>query len=86
MARPTKSHGLYIQCVGRELRLAAGKKECLVLDFVDVSGKHSLRSAIWDHKLRVGYAHRHEPPLGGVPARGEGERGYRPFGATALRN
>jgi superfamily II DNA or RNA helicase len=42
MARPTKSRGLYIQCVGRGLRLAPGKKECLVLDFVDVSGKHSL--------------------------------------------
>jgi superfamily II DNA or RNA helicase len=42
MARPTKSRGLYIQCVGRGLRLAPGKKECLVLDFVDVSGKHFL--------------------------------------------
>lgn len=37
MARPTRSEGLYAQCVGRGTRLAAGKKNCLVLDFVDLS-------------------------------------------------
>jgi len=37
MARPTRSAGLYAQCVGRGTRLAAGKKDCLVLDFVDLS-------------------------------------------------
>jgi superfamily II DNA or RNA helicase len=37
MARPTRSEGLYAQCVGRGTRLAAGKKDCLVLDFVDLS-------------------------------------------------
>jgi ATP-dependent helicase IRC3 len=37
MARPTRSAGLYAQCVGRGTRLAEGKKNCLVLDFVDVS-------------------------------------------------
>lgn len=35
MARPTKSAGLYIQCVGRGLRLWPGKEDCLVLDFTD---------------------------------------------------
>ena len=35
MARPTKSEGLYAQCVGRGARLAEGKEDCLVLDFVD---------------------------------------------------
>jgi superfamily II DNA or RNA helicase len=35
MARPTKSHGLYIQCVGRGLRLWPGKQDCFVLDFTD---------------------------------------------------
>ncbi len=35
MARPTKSPGLYIQCVGRGLRLWPGKQNCLVLDFTD---------------------------------------------------
>lgn len=37
MARPTRSEGLYAQCVGRGTRLHPGKKDCLVLDFVDVS-------------------------------------------------
>ena len=42
MARPTKSRGLYIQCVGRGLRLNPGKEDCILLDFVDVSRKHDL--------------------------------------------
>lgn len=35
MARPTKSSGLFTQCVGRGLRLWPGKENCLVLDFTD---------------------------------------------------
>lgn len=35
MARPTKSIALYTQMVGRGLRLSPGKKNCLLLDFVD---------------------------------------------------
>ncbi|HWZ87639.1 MAG TPA: DEAD/DEAH box helicase [Polyangiaceae bacterium] len=37
MARPTRSEGLYAQCVGRGTRLYPGKKDCLILDFVDTS-------------------------------------------------
>jgi ATP-dependent helicase IRC3 len=37
MARPTRSEGLYAQCVGRGTRLYEAKKDCLILDFVDVS-------------------------------------------------
>jgi len=37
MARPTRSSGLYAQCVGRGMRPFAGKRDCLILDFVDVS-------------------------------------------------
>lgn len=37
MARPTRSEGLYAQCVGRGTRLHPEKKDCLVLDFADVS-------------------------------------------------
>jgi superfamily II DNA or RNA helicase len=37
MARPTRSEGLYAQCVGRGTRLSPGKTDCLVLDFVDLS-------------------------------------------------
>ncbi|MGE0707739.1 MAG: DEAD/DEAH box helicase [Planctomycetota bacterium] len=36
MARPTRSAGLYAQCVGRGTRPAPGKRDCLVLDFVDL--------------------------------------------------
>jgi ATP-dependent helicase IRC3 len=37
MARPTRSPGLYAQCVGRGTRPFPGKEDCLVLDFVDLS-------------------------------------------------
>jgi ATP-dependent helicase IRC3 len=37
MARPTRSEGLYAQCVGRGTRLHPGKQDCLILDFVDAS-------------------------------------------------
>jgi superfamily II DNA or RNA helicase len=56
MSRPTKSKGLYTQCVGRGLRLAPGKKECLLLDFVDISRKHDLCSlgTLLGRKIRSG--------------------------------
>ncbi len=37
MARPTRSEGLYAQCVGRGTRLHPDKQDCLILDFVDAS-------------------------------------------------
>ncbi|HEX4407074.1 MAG TPA: DEAD/DEAH box helicase [Polyangia bacterium] len=37
MARPTRSEGLYAQCVGRGTRLFPGKADCLILDFVDLT-------------------------------------------------
>lgn len=42
MARPTKSKGLYVQCVGRGLRLHPDKKDCLLIDFVDIAKRHDL--------------------------------------------
>ncbi len=42
VARPTKSRSLYTQMVGRGLRLAAGKTDCLVLDFHGNAGRHKL--------------------------------------------
>lgn len=42
LARPTQSRALYTQMLGRGTRLAPGKKNCLVLDFVGNSGKHKL--------------------------------------------
>ena len=35
LARPTKSEMLYIQIIGRGLRLSEGKKDCLILDHSD---------------------------------------------------
>lgn len=40
MMRPTKSPGLYYQQVGRGLRLAEGKTDCLVLDFARNTIEH----------------------------------------------
>lgn len=42
IGRPTLNGGLYVQCVGRGLRLAPGKSDCLVLDVAGASLKHSL--------------------------------------------
>lgn len=42
MCRPTMSRALYIQCVGRGLRLAPGKKDCMVIDFTDNHDRHKL--------------------------------------------
>lgn len=40
--RPTRSRGLYTQMVGRVLRLAEGKKDALILDFLWLTDKHDL--------------------------------------------
>lgn len=42
VARPTKSRALYTQMIGRGTRLFEGKSDCLVLDFVGNSGRHTL--------------------------------------------
>lgn len=38
--RPTQSPGLYVQMVGRGLRLANGKQDCLILDFGGNAMRH----------------------------------------------
>lgn len=40
LLRPTGSAGLYVQMVGRGLRLAPGKRDCLVLDFGNNVRRH----------------------------------------------
>ena len=42
MARPTTSSLLYTQIIGRGTRLAPEKEDCLVLDFVDNSSRHTV--------------------------------------------
>lgn len=40
LARPTASPGLYVQMVGRGLRLCEGKENCLILDYGGNIGRH----------------------------------------------
>jgi DNA repair protein RadD len=40
LLRPTCSPGLYVQMLGRGMRLAAGKDDCLVLDFAGNVARH----------------------------------------------
>jgi superfamily II DNA or RNA helicase len=42
VGRPTRSHGLYVQMVGRGTRLAPGKRDLLVIDIVGASQRHEL--------------------------------------------
>jgi superfamily II DNA or RNA helicase len=44
IARPTLSRVLYVQMVGRAMRLFPGKTDCLVMDLVGVTEKHKLQS------------------------------------------
>jgi hypothetical protein len=46
MARPTCSRALYTQCIGRGLRKANGKVDCVVLDFADNSRRHKIVTAL----------------------------------------
>lgn len=45
LARPTRSWGLYVQMVGRGLRLDDGKAECLIVDIGGATSAHSLVAA-----------------------------------------
>lgn len=45
VARPTKSRALFAQMIGRGLRIAPGKTDCLVIDLAGNSGRHKLASA-----------------------------------------
>lgn len=46
VARPTKSHGLYVQMVGRGTRPYPGKSNLLVLDVVGATRTHSLQTVV----------------------------------------
>ena len=45
VARPTRSKPLYIQMVGRGVRLAPGKEDCLVIDLAGATEEHDLIQA-----------------------------------------
>lgn len=46
IARPTMNPGLFIQMVGRGLRLWPGKRDCVVLDVVGATNRHRLTAPI----------------------------------------
>ena len=60
LARPTLSLAKYLQMVGRGLRVAKGKKNCVIIDNVGLYRVFGLPSQVWnwnamfDGKLRVG--------------------------------
>ena len=50
LARPTLSLAKYLQMVGRGLRVAKGKKNCVIIDNVGLYRVFGLPSQIWDWK------------------------------------
>ena len=60
LARPTLSLAKYLQMVGRELRVAKGKKNCVIIDNVGLYRVFGLPSQVWnwnamfEGKLKVG--------------------------------
>ena len=60
LARPTLSLGKYLQMVGRGLRVAKGKKNCVIIDNVGLYRVFGLPSQVWnwnamfEGKLKVG--------------------------------
>lgn len=53
LLRPTMSKGLYIQMVGRGLRLHPSKKDCLILDYARCIETHGTIDAPNDQKVRI---------------------------------
>lgn len=53
LARPTQSRGLFVQCLGRGLRLAPGKRDCLLLDITDNCLKHRLQPVTVSQALDI---------------------------------
>ncbi|PRP94303.1 DEAD/DEAH box helicase [Enhygromyxa salina] len=45
MVRPLRSESLYLQCVGRGMRIDPSASDCLVLDFVDLSSLEIITTA-----------------------------------------
>jgi superfamily II DNA or RNA helicase len=56
ICRPSKSRILFEQILGRGLRLADGKTDCLLIDIIDIVKTHDLMdiSAVFDVKMKDG--------------------------------
>ena len=66
LARPTLSLAKYLQMVGRGLRVAKGKKNCLIIDNVGLYRVFGLPSQVWNWKAtfegRLRYSRKKETP------------------------
>lgn len=70
MARPTKSKSLNVQMFGRGLRIAEGKKNCIVLDFAANYSRHGLASELTREEMDPDWkslAKKGEPPSKDCP-------------------
>lgn len=54
MARPTKSEVLFVQCIGRGLRTAPGKAECVIIDHADNHARLGFATDISHDRLLAG--------------------------------
>ena len=54
LARPTKSEMLFVQIIGRGLRTANGKKDCIILDHSDTHSRLGFVTDIHHEKLSMG--------------------------------
>lgn len=76
LVRPTKSLNLYAQIVGRGLRIAPEKKDCLVLDFTGISRNHTVVGlpelfGITDEAVRKAWEEGEKVSVGAVEREGE---------------
>ena len=66
LARPTLSLAKYLQMVGRGLRVAKGKKNCVIIDNVGLYWVFGLPSQVWNWKAtfegRLKYSRKKETP------------------------
>ena len=66
LARPTLSLAKYLQMVGRGLRVAKGKKNCVIIDNVGLFRVFGLPSQVWNWKAtfegRLKYSRKKETP------------------------
>ncbi|MBX7077751.1 MAG: DEAD/DEAH box helicase [Nannocystaceae bacterium] len=67
MVRPTRSEALYLQCVGRGMRLDRSAPDCLVLDFVDLSRLELVTTPTLDASDAPEQPPRPEAGAGAVP-------------------
>ena len=62
LARPTKSEMLFVQIIGRGLRTAPGKADCLILDHSDTTLRLGFPTDIHHDRLDIGERHKAARP------------------------